>query len=149
MLLFFAVAGLGLALPFLLVAFVPALIKFLPKPGAWMETFKKVVGWSMVAVVLWLVLWVYGSMSTYKSVMAVACFLGFLAIACGVFGKYGSIIESGKRQLGMLGVATLIGTFGGWLTMSYSGWMEAAPGVEVDVETAVSNSQPLVCAVVD
>ena len=145
--LFFAVAGLGLALPFLLVAFVPALIKFLPKPGAWMETFKKVVGWSMVAVVMWLVLWVYGSMSTYKNVMAVAGFLGFLAIACGVFGKYGSIIESGKRQLTMLGVAALIGLFGGWLTMSYSGWMEPAPLAEIDSATVESNAQPLVCAI--
>ena len=33
--------GLGLAFPFLLVAFVPAFFKFLPEPGAWMDTFKQ------------------------------------------------------------------------------------------------------------
>src|SRR5690606_41918651 len=38
--LVFLMLGLGLALPFLLVGFVPALARRLPKPGAWMETFK-------------------------------------------------------------------------------------------------------------
>ncbi|WP_298334386.1 thioredoxin family protein [uncultured Erythrobacter sp.] len=40
-LLLFAMLGLGLALPFLAIGFVPALRKRLPKPGAWMDTFRK------------------------------------------------------------------------------------------------------------
>ncbi|KEO92011.1 thiol:disulfide interchange protein [Erythrobacter longus] len=40
-LLLFAMLGLGLALPFLLIGFVPPLRKMLPKPGAWMETFRR------------------------------------------------------------------------------------------------------------
>ena len=40
-LLLFAALGFGLALPFLLLGFVPALRSILPKPGAWMETFRK------------------------------------------------------------------------------------------------------------
>ncbi|MEM1195806.1 MAG: protein-disulfide reductase DsbD domain-containing protein [Pseudomonadota bacterium] len=39
----FATLGLGLALPFLLLGFVPALRKRLPKPGAWMDTFRRVM----------------------------------------------------------------------------------------------------------
>jgi len=42
-LLLFAVLGLGLALPFLLLGFVPALRRMLPKPGGWMETFRRVL----------------------------------------------------------------------------------------------------------
>lgn len=40
-LMLFAMLGLGLALPFLAIGFVPALRKMLPKPGAWMETFRR------------------------------------------------------------------------------------------------------------
>jgi thiol-disulfide isomerase/thioredoxin len=51
--------GLGLALPFLLIGFVPALASRLPKPGAWMETFKQVLAFPMYAHRAWL-LWVLG-----------------------------------------------------------------------------------------
>ena len=40
-LLLFATLGFGLALPFLLLGFVPALRKLLPRPGKWMETFRR------------------------------------------------------------------------------------------------------------
>ncbi|WP_249171877.1 protein-disulfide reductase DsbD [Erythrobacter sp. JK5] len=42
-LLLFAMLGLGLALPFLLIGFVPALRGMLPKPGAWMERFRRIM----------------------------------------------------------------------------------------------------------
>ena len=42
-LLLFAALGLGLALPFLLIGFIPALRRMLPKPGAWMERFRKLM----------------------------------------------------------------------------------------------------------
>ncbi|RDI97014.1 protein-disulfide reductase [Dyella solisilvae] len=49
--------GVGLALPFLLVAFVPALARLLPRPGAWMETLKQVLAFPMYLTAAWLV-WV-------------------------------------------------------------------------------------------
>jgi len=57
--LVFLALGLGLALPFLLIGFVPALAKRLPKPGAWMETFKHVMAFPMYLTAIWL-LWVLG-----------------------------------------------------------------------------------------
>jgi thiol:disulfide interchange protein DsbD len=56
-LLIFACVGLGLAAPFLLLSYVPALQKFLPRPGAWMETFRQVLAFPMFASAVWLV-WV-------------------------------------------------------------------------------------------
>lgn len=53
----FLALGLGLALPFLLVGFVPALASRLPKPGAWMETFKHLMAFPMYLTAVWL-LWV-------------------------------------------------------------------------------------------
>jgi len=48
----FATLGFGLALPFLLLGFVPALRKLLPKPGEWMNTFRKVLAVPMGLVAL-------------------------------------------------------------------------------------------------
>ena len=55
--LVFLMLGLGLALPFLLIAFVPALARLLPKPGAWMDTLKQLLAFPMYATAAWLV-WV-------------------------------------------------------------------------------------------
>ena len=52
--------GLGLALPFLLIGYVPALAKRLPKPGAWMETFKQFLAFPMYLTAAWLA-WVLGN----------------------------------------------------------------------------------------
>jgi thiol:disulfide interchange protein DsbD len=51
----FLALGLGLALPFLLIGFVPALASRLPKPGAWMETLKQVLAFPMYLTAAWLV----------------------------------------------------------------------------------------------
>jgi DsbC/DsbD-like thiol-disulfide interchange protein/cytochrome c biogenesis protein CcdA len=54
-LLLFAALGFGLALPFLLLGYVPALRKLLPKPGKWMETFRRILAVPMGLVALALV----------------------------------------------------------------------------------------------
>jgi thiol:disulfide interchange protein len=56
-LLVFAFLGLGLALPFLLIGFVPGIAQRLPKPGAWMDTFKQLLAFPMYLTAIWLV-WV-------------------------------------------------------------------------------------------
>lgn len=53
-LLVFFMLGLGLALPFLAVGFVPALARLLPRPGAWMETLKQVLAFPMYLAAAWL-----------------------------------------------------------------------------------------------
>lgn len=56
-LLLFAALGLGLALPFLLIGFVPALRNRLPKPGPWMVRFRKILSlpmWLTALALLWL-----------------------------------------------------------------------------------------------
>ncbi len=50
----FACVGLGLASPYLLIGAFPRLIRFLPKPGAWMDTFKHLMGFVLLATVVFL-----------------------------------------------------------------------------------------------
>ena len=58
----FAALGLGLALPFLAAAWVPAFGHMLPRPGAWMDTLRRFMAFPMLATVIWLV-WVVGHLS--------------------------------------------------------------------------------------
>lgn len=72
-LMVFLALGLGLASPFLLMGFVPATARWLPRPGAWMETLKQLLAFPMYATAIWL-LWVLGKQ---RGVDAMA--LGLLA----------------------------------------------------------------------
>jgi len=58
-LLIFATLGLGLSLPFLAASFIPALTTLLPRPGAWMQTFRQLLAFPMFMTVIWMV-WVLG-----------------------------------------------------------------------------------------
>ena len=80
--LVFLTLGLGLALPFLLIGFVPSLARRLPKPGAWMETLKQVLAFPMYLTAIWL-LWVLGKQ---RGVDAVALLLvGATLLALGLW----------------------------------------------------------------
>lgn len=49
--------GFGLAFPFVLVSFVPALYRLMPRPGAWMDRLKQFLAFPLLATVIWL-MWV-------------------------------------------------------------------------------------------
>jgi thiol:disulfide interchange protein DsbD len=61
-LLVFAAIGIGMALPYLAASWVPSIARLLPRPGAWMVTFRKLMAFPMFATVAWLV-WVLGQQS--------------------------------------------------------------------------------------
>ncbi|MBQ7110762.1 MAG: thioredoxin family protein [Thermoguttaceae bacterium] len=50
----YLVIGLGMSSPFLLAGAFPELLKFFPKPGAWMETFRKTMGYFLLIAVAWI-----------------------------------------------------------------------------------------------
>jgi len=95
--LFFGIAGLGLAFPFLLIAFVPALIKMMPRPGAWMETFKQFMGFTLVATTIWLCDVLIAQVGR-DGLIGFLAFLMFVALGSWIFGRWGGVIESGRRQ---------------------------------------------------
>lgn len=100
----FLFLGLGLALPFLLIGFVPALARRLPKPGPWMETLKHVLAFPMYATALWL-LWVLGKQ---RGVDGMALALGgLLLLALGLWLFERSRWRS-QRAAGLLGVLLAI-----------------------------------------
>ncbi|MDB4412905.1 protein-disulfide reductase DsbD family protein [Pirellulaceae bacterium] len=111
----FTVIGIGMAFPFLMVAVVPSSIKFLPKPGAWMETFKQVMGFVMLATVIFLLntfsqegkqtLWLMAVLSMLLSIGVGCWWIGRTSIAAETSEKIkayviGGIIIAGGTYLG-------------------------------------------------
>jgi len=78
----FAAIGLGLALPYLLLSFIPQTRTLLPKPGAWMNTFKQFLAFPMLASTIWLI-WVLNQQSGSYGVLLIL--LGMLAISFSVW----------------------------------------------------------------
>jgi thiol:disulfide interchange protein len=97
MLVFF-VLGLGMALPFLLLACVPGFARRLPKPGAWMGAFKQWLAFPLYLTAVWLV-WVYGRQSGVNAQALLLIGVVCIAAACWLWGR---------RQLAQTGISSTI-----------------------------------------
>lgn len=97
-LIIFTSLGLGMACPYLILAAYPKLMRFLPKPGNWMIAFKELMGFMMVAAVLWLV-WVFGAQTNSLGVVVLLNSFFFIALACWIFGKWGTPIQTYRIRM--------------------------------------------------
>lgn len=82
----FTMLGWGMAAPIVLIAAVPALSKRLPRPGAWMETLRKLLAWPLFATALWLA-WVFGQQT---GIGALAFLLVVLLVLSFLLWLYGT-----------------------------------------------------------
>ncbi|MDZ7938934.1 MAG: thioredoxin family protein [Rhodoferax sp.] len=92
----FAALGLGLALPYLLASWVPAVARWLPKPGAWMDTLRQFLAFPMAATVVWLV-WVLGHLSGVDgagSLLLLILGMCMLVWSLGLRGRSRTLIAS-------------------------------------------------------
>lgn len=92
----FVALGLGMALPFLVFSFVPTLARLLPKPGAWMLTFRQILAFPLYATAVWL-LWVLGQQGGVNAMALVVGGCVLLAFACWLWQRRH---VSGWRRLG-------------------------------------------------
>jgi thiol:disulfide interchange protein DsbD len=131
----FTAIALGLALPYLLLSIFPQAIKLLPKPGAWMETFKQFMSFPLYATVGWL-LWVLAGQTMQDDNALLMISFGFVlvAMAAWAYGRFGQAYGKPARQLfGKVAAAALL-VGGLWL-----GWpktAEAAPAVDAQGKAA-------------
>lgn len=87
-LLLFAAIGCGMALPYLAAAFWPALAQRLPRPGAWMEVFRRLMAFPMYGAAVWL-LWVLGQQTGINGAAALLALLVALALLLWTLGLQG------------------------------------------------------------
>ncbi len=80
----FAAIATGLSLPYFLLTWQPAWMRFLPKPGTWMVRVKQLLGFIMLALVVWL----FGSLPTTDAIVMAASFLLVLGFGAWLVGSY-------------------------------------------------------------
>jgi thiol:disulfide interchange protein len=107
--LVFLTVGLGLASPYILLSWNPAWLKFLPKPGAWMEKFKIAMGFPMLATVMWL--FYIASSSFGQDVAWLGGFLVVVALAAWIFGEF---VQRGRRHQTLAALIALLLLGGGY-----------------------------------
>jgi thiol:disulfide interchange protein DsbD len=107
----FAALGLGLAAPFVLIAFVPAISRSLPRPGAWMATLRSVLAFPMYAAAAWLA-WVFALQAGANALVflfAAAIASAFAAWAWGLSQRSGRpLLPRAFAALGLLAAIPLI-----------------------------------------
>jgi thiol:disulfide interchange protein DsbD len=81
-LLVFAFLGLGMALPFIVLTWIPGLTSKLPKPGAWMDAFKQFLAFPLYMTAVWL-LWVVGRQTSVNVVAIVV--LGVILVTMAIW----------------------------------------------------------------
>ncbi|MCS1407114.1 MAG: Thiol:disulfide interchange protein DsbD [Verrucomicrobia subdivision 3 bacterium] len=108
-LLFFITIALGLAFPYVVLSWNPALIAYLPKPGPWMERFKVAMGFPMIATAVWL----YSVALAHFSPGAefwLGLLLVVVALSAWIWGRFVQQVTV-RRPLSM-GIALLVGVGG-------------------------------------
>jgi suppressor for copper-sensitivity B len=99
----FAAVGMGMALPYLLLAAAPGAARFFPKPGAWMDTVRGVMGFLLAAAAVWL-FYVLSSQMSPERVAAVQ--IGLLGLALFTWLRHRGWTGAGLRKAAGLGMAT-------------------------------------------
>ena len=97
----FAAMGIGMSLPFIAVTFSTAWVNRLPRPGAWMLTFKQFMAFPMFATVIWLV-WVLGQQVGMEGVT------GFLICLLSLAFMLWAVAQQGQSAWALRSFAALV-----------------------------------------
>jgi len=132
-LLIFATLGLGMASPFMFLAIFPKLVAYLPKPGAWMETFKQSMGFLLMAALVFLV-YLLGQLAGLGAITTMLVVLLLSSIAAWIYGRWAAPVKSAKSRL-IARLATLV------LLVACVGWglrsVDAAYDANIREQTTV------------
>ncbi len=116
----FTAIALGLSTPYLLLSIFPQLVKLLPRPGAWMETFKQFMAFPLYATVAYLV-WVLAAQTGDEGFRGVLFSLVLIGMAIWMYGRWTAPGASLARARFGLASLLVVGAFGLWV-----GWPRTA-----------------------
>ncbi|WP_224371995.1 protein-disulfide reductase DsbD family protein [Hyalangium versicolor] len=146
----FTALGLGLALPFCALVMIPGLAKRLPKPGAWMERAKQLLGFALLGTAVWLV-WVVGGLAGVDGMARLLAFLVAVAVGTWLYGL-AQATEGTRRLVGIVAALAILVTTAGFAlrfeegaapTARASTASAAQPWDEAAVAAALKAGQPV------
>lgn len=92
-LLIYTAVGLGMASPYLILSLFPGLLRFIPKPGRWMESFKQAMGFLLAATAIWLG-WLLANLAGTNALVFLLVVLLLISIAAWIYGRWGTVHSS-------------------------------------------------------
>jgi thiol:disulfide interchange protein len=126
----FSCLGVGMAAPYVVISLFPSTLRWLPRPGNWLIHFERLMGFALLATVIYLL----SILPEYMTVGAVLfCF--FLAIGFYIWGKMTTLSDSTRRRLIVRLMAVVIMVIGGWISL------DIVPSLARNVELASEKSQ--------
>lgn len=147
----FATLGIGMALPYVVLSFNPALLDRLPRPGPWMETLKQALAFPLFATAVWLV-WVFGLQTGMNGAGALLMALVAVGLAAWLWGRWPAQTTS-KTTLAVVRVLALVAVVGAVAlvvtgssqeaqasTSATGGW---EPFEAESVETLIASGEPV------
>ena len=105
--LVFIALGVGMAFPYIVIGAFPGLVRFLPKPGSWMETFKELMGYVLLATIVFIL--------TYVATPLVVPTVGFLFVlwaACWWYGRIPFTASDKEKLMNRFGAVVFAGLMG-------------------------------------
>ncbi len=111
----FTAMGIGLSMPYLVLSIFPKLIHLLPRPGAWMESFKQAMAFFLFATAGYL-LWVYTGQIGLENMLGPIFGLSAIAIGAWILGRWNLPYREKSVRFTAMGLALLFAVGGFWIT---------------------------------
>jgi thiol:disulfide interchange protein len=128
----FSCIGLGLAAPYLVLGIFPSLLKKLPRPGAWMESFKQSMSFPMLGAAAYFT-WVLLALVSPENGRNILLSLVIIGMACWIYGRWSTISKPTPVRIRALVISLAFFLFGLWL---------ANPKLEAAKTEASESSEP-------
>ena len=126
----FSCLGLGMAAPYVVMSLFPNTLRWLPRPGNWLIHFERLMGFALLATVIYLL-----TVLPEHMTVGVVLFCLFLAIGFYIWGKMTTLSDSSRRRIIVRLAAVSIMVVGGWVSL------DIVPSVARNVEIISEKSQ--------
>jgi thiol:disulfide interchange protein len=114
--LIYVMVGIGMAFPYVVLSAYPAFVRWVPKPGPWMERFKQFMGFVLLATAVYLL-----TILRSDLVVWTVGFCLFLGLAVWMFGQWAPAMQTPGGRAGMRVAALVVAVAGGWCSF---GWLQ-------------------------
>jgi len=128
----FTIFGLGIASPYLVLSFFPSMISVLPRPGAWMHTFKVIMAFALFAAVAFFMR-VFGGQTGVDGLSWLVMALVVLSIAAFFYGTWSpAYVQPAKRLVFGWLLPAVIFSIGMWMGYDAAGQQNPAAGLQAN-----------------
>jgi thiol:disulfide interchange protein/DsbC/DsbD-like thiol-disulfide interchange protein len=142
-LIFFSI-GIGMALPYLLLAIQPKWLRYLPKPGEWMVRLKQLLGFLLLATLLWLS-WIVGRLRGADGMVELGGLLLIIGLLAWIKGSFWTPMSSVRSRVlaAMSMVAVLVVAIGSYLFVTAPSELSWQAFSQQSLDKALQSGRPV------